>query len=739
MLISYPILIARQANESEDAHLDRFLSTHVNTEEGRYPLSSVTTPGGLLHRWHGGVHLVGNGEPIRAIADGVVVAHRVAAARESYEGLGEYDTSFVLIRHETSTGAGTTVVFHSLYMHLASRAELAADRLARLPAWLRQAVPGPDVRTPTRQRVWRKDVLGFAGQLYGRETCHFEVFTTDAALTAFWHDSTAVQHGAGSADFFGDAHFVIPVGRDFRASHPRGDPQNRVKIQDPPGENHDVYYPFPAGRAGRNDARLFLSVRLERGRRVATTFEAGADGTYAQVGEPVTQSDYEYELFRLAKALYPDGGSAGFEWLRFGRVLGADTTARQENWQAVRYSASAIGYVDLAPEAIVKLSDADFVHWQGWEKRDEGDVAAAADGICDDARTIALCAATDAATRRKVQHLVCKAPSEWDAADLATRYARLREPGMPLQSDDSWRLFEEHVRRMAFWSASGIASRNVWHFHPLRFVCHYRKCAWFSADELAQCLPRRSLSANELSWSTALQRSTRHATHLNRYFLKYKGFARERIAHALAQIYIETGLLGAVTEGGSGAGHDYTAFYGRGYNQLTWAGNYKDYGEYKALPDLPPGGRYADPRITSTSMHFKDSSGTLMRWSPRYDPDVVGTDLAHGAEASGFFWVSKSFRGRKNMNRACDIEFGPLSVAFVSWLINGGGNGHPHRQQFAKYLANVLFDDATESGSVRFDYPALTPAGDPVLCRTFPPTSVAFTLHGTVHYDRQAP
>ncbi len=33
-------------------------------------------------------------------------------------------------------------------------------------------------------------------------------------------------------------------------------------------------------------------------------------------------------------------------------------------------------------------------------------------------------------------------------------------------------------------------------------------------------------------------------------------------------------------EGGAGNGHPYTAFW-QGYHQLTWAGNYRGYGEFK--------------------------------------------------------------------------------------------------------------------------------------------------------------
>lgn len=734
MLISYPVLPARANNESENAYLNRLLTTYVNNDEGRYPVSTLNTSQGQMHRWHGGIHLIGNGEPIRAIADGTVVAYRFAQSPETYLGFGRYDTSFVLIRHSTETGENTSVSFYSLYMHLASRSSLLPDRYQQLTQWMRDATPSPSVVRPTNLRVWRKDVLGFTGMLYEQPACHMEIFATDADLNRFWRDSSSINQGAGSADFFGDAHFVIPTGRDFSARHPRAATTGAHRI-DFPGNND---FPLPEGSTGQNSSTLYVSVRLEQGRRIATTFVAQPNGQYAQLGAPIVQDNYEYELYRLANALYPDCPSAGLEWLRFGRVLGPDVTVRNENWQLVRYSDTEIGYVDLTPNAIAKLSDADFVHWQGWEKREEGEAASSSDGICDDQKTIALCLGTDDASLTKVRHLVCKSPSEWDASDLAARYGHLREPGGPLVEDSSWAKFVEHVQKMAFWSDAGLGDRSVWHFHPMQFVRHFKKSGWLTSEELARCIPRHSISAPTLNWETAISRARTHSLYLNQYFRKYKGESRSRHAHALAQIYIETGLLRTIREDGMGAGHAYGPFYGRGYNQLTWADNYRLYGLYKGIQNQATPA-FTDSRITTASTHPKDPEGELIHWSPRFDPQIVETDLTHAAESSGFYWISKSFRGRKNMNRVCDLPFDPSSVGFNCWLINGGGNGYVNRQQFAQYLADILFDNPPQRGIVQFRYPPLTPVGNPMLCQSFPPQNVAYTSTATVNYEKQIP
>ena len=259
MLISYPVLPSRPDAETEDAYLQRILDTHVLNSEGRYPVSTINTTKGPIHRWHGGIHIQGRGEPIRAMADGTVVAFRFAKEAETYEGLGQYDTSFVLIRHETQTGERTTVACYSLYMHLANRGDLLPDRYQQLPTWLRSpaCAPGPGVQKPANLKIWRKDVLGFAGKLYDSEACHVEVFTTDANLRAFWRDSTAITQGAGSEDFFGDAHFVIPANRDFSARHPRAAETGAHRI-DLPG---DADFGLPVGTAGQNTQPLYVSVR----------------------------------------------------------------------------------------------------------------------------------------------------------------------------------------------------------------------------------------------------------------------------------------------------------------------------------------------------------------------------------------------------------------------------------------------------------------------------------------------
>lgn len=91
------------------------------------------------------------------------------------------------------------------------------------------------------------------------------------------------------------------------------------------------------------------------------------------------------------------------------------------------------------------------------------------------------------------------------------------------------------------------------------------------------------------------------------------------------------------------------------------------------------------------------------------------------------------------MNRVADLEFNESSVGFCCWLINGGGAGYSNRQQFAKFLANILFDEPLKSGQVNFTYPALSPPGNPALCTSFPPATVPYTERQIIDYEPQIP
>lgn len=741
MLISYPILETPQTNDTEETVLARMLA-RATSAAGQYPANTI----GQYKVWHGGLHLEAtNATPIRAIADGMIVAYRQAQASEQYQNQ-PYDTSFVLIKHETETGENTPVVFYSLYMHLASRDALTADQISSLPQLFQQAAAmGTDAKSPPvstaaerkQARVYRKDILGYPGLQYSQteRRVHFEVFTTDEHLGHFWKDSTAATNQTASADFYGDAHFIIPAGKSFTDRHPRASQPHRIVFD----AHHD--FPLDVGQAGTVLDELFVTVCLDRGRRIATTYTL-RDGVCQQVGTPVEQANYEYELFRLASTLYRDCPSAGFELLRFGRILSGETTNTNENWQLVRYSDDNIGYIDLAANDIVKLSDADFPYWQGWEKFEEGQLASPSDAFVDDPHALAMINDTIGWGQEKLRHLIVKHPSEWDSSDLATRYSKLRQKGEPLEAEDSWQLFENHVKKLAFWDKVDGLDRSVWHFHPIEFIYHARKCGWLSLSELASTFPcymfysssgnpRTAIATNnatyKLTEAVAKDRIRDHSVSLNKCIRKYIGNNKGRISLFLAQTLLETaqwrnpgGTKRLMHEWGFGqysssnpATQYYTAFYGRGIMQLTWAGNYRAYGEFRALPNH--NGAYVErltpnaPRITATSTHYTanpSDGGQLIRWAPRFDPDFVGEDSYAACDSGGFYWVSKSFSEGMSINRVCDRPYSAANVGLINRLVNGGGNGYYERQAYSAYILRMLTDGVDTGPTLTIAPPA---------------------------------
>lgn len=590
MLISYPILETPQANDTEETLLARMLA-RATSPVGQYPANTI----GQHKVWHGGLHLEAtNATPICAIADGMIVAYRQAQASEQYQNQ-PYDTSFVLIKHETETGGNTPVVFYSLYMHLASRDALTADQISSLPQLFQQAAAmGADAKSPPvspfaerkRARVYRKDILGYPGLQYGQteRRVHFEVFTTDEHLGRFWKDSTAATNQTASEDFYGDAHFIIPAGKSFIDRHPRASQPHRIVFD----AQHD--FPLEVGQAGTVLEQFFVTVRLDRGRRIATSYTL-RDGVCQQVGPPVEQVDYEYELFRLASTLYRDCPSAGFELLRFGRILSGETTNTNENWQLVRYSEVDVGYIDFAANDIIKLSDADFPYWQGWEKIEEGQLANPSDAFVDNPNALAMINNTIGSGQEKLRHLIVKHPSEWDATDLGARYSKLRQRGEPLESDDSWQSFEAHVQKLVFWNQTGGLDRSAWHFHPLQFIHHFRKCGWLHKSELMQLLPMSSLRKDGAAWrwepvhmsgATAVLGNTPGAASrrlaLNKALNKYCIGTPIRKSCFFGNATQETQWYQKFHEGSP---YWYKPWDGRGFLQLTHAANYCKYWKFK--------------------------------------------------------------------------------------------------------------------------------------------------------------
>jgi predicted chitinase len=215
-------------------------------------------------------------------------------------------------------------------------------------------------------------------------------------------------------------------------------------------------------------------------------------------------------------------------------------------------------------------------------------------------------------------------------------------------------------------------------------------------------MPRNELGAG-IPWGLIHGRAGGNMlASVNRFFQKYLGASRQRHCHALGQIFVETDHLNTMSEYG-GSGTRYAPYYGRGLMQLTWQNNYTAYGTYAGL-------------------------------AAGYDPNTVA-QAPHAGESAGFYWVSKEFFHTSDLNRVCDLGLGGNDVGFVSWLVNGGGNGYQLRELYARYTRNVLLDDVPLSATETFSYPPLSRA----LESTFPPSNPPATATVQVNYAQQIP
>lgn len=703
MLISPPFIPSPVAGESDDAFLNRAMQGGV-PGDGGFPLSFDLN-------WHGGIHLTAPREggaalPVRAISDGILVYFRQPTEESSApadHGLryrdGWTDNGCIVLKHETEIGEGahSTVVFYSIYMHL-SKITLTNPAKGK--------------------KVYRKDTLGHAGRIYGQsDRIHFEIIADQTQITNLVGRRERLlghQSGSGRADScWGDMYFFVPPEVLAYETPPTNRlqvlntapvayrcpaiPTGKPPVQEGPS-NQDPFAPqdpptlvqgYEWALAHQLQEGIFVRMRYERGQCTLTSFLV----TGHEIGSHQEEPDYEYNLYRTATNLYPRCPSAGYELLRFGRVLGPDTLQPTDaaHWREIALpardgEAARSGWINLNAPTVARFSDADFPHWQGWRLIDDDTDA---DSHCQsqfirsflrlddgkiladqvDAVSIALlptyaglseeeklklseryelernrneAALKNPEIQQQIKRLICKFPSEWSKNDFDTRYGWLLKvaPGGPL-TEESYNRLRKHHQELAFWedaALEGIESKH-WHFPPKELIHTFRKCGWLSANELAQCIPRKVIEQtrsghqtvypqSSIPWNTAHTRANRFRIPLNKALRKYLiSSNKERMAYFLANSIQETTYLSRTAEGG-GPTLSYAPWYGRGMMQLTWEDNYKLYTKFRTGLPTPT---------------FRDS---------------IENDLNHAAESAGFYWISTA---RPVSNSLCLSRYADIS------------------------------------------------------------------------------
>jgi len=619
MIISPPYLPVEGLN-SIDASTDPAKVDLMMDLVDKYELAHGVYPIAFDRRWHCGVHLMPSmqNEAIHAIADGVVVAYRVC--QHAYDGgSGPRDSraGFVLLRHTTETGDARTLTFYSLYMHLldlASYQSVGADAQL-LPEFLRMPAAGDDSAIPAAQpgegrKVYRKDVLGWTGGCHGQPHLHFEIFMAKADFDAYFKKTQLGRTEATSAtgnDCWGHCYYQIPEMSSFRSLPRDVDDNNKLRG-----------VAFDRLQAGQNALPLFVEMYFHKGNKYTNVWSAAQDGSRKLITpQPICEPEYEYDMYKRADNLYPACPSDGYELLRFGRILSKPETltsasastpppidaAIQGNprsitrsslratWMRVAFEEGKEGYIDISDPAVLKLSDADFPYFMGWQKISEGNDPFNEDGLCDiDALkkivrdtsehqtpqeialkkeyqkedALARYMKSNVAACKQLRGFICEAPSEWDSTHNENRYRKLKGEGEFYHGNETgYAEFIKLLTSFQFWEKTDLpAGQKVCFFHPLAFIRHFRKCGWLSLREQVQLLPRRSSAGGVISWNESLRRltegnatSTEHAPPgiglaLNHMLAKYGFNTGLRQAHFVGQAFEETGALTSAKEKG---------------------------------------------------------------------------------------------------------------------------------------------------------------------------------------------
>lgn len=513
MIISPPFLPAHGANQTEDAWLDAAMVVPTSrlqstgAPEGSFPLSNKL-------EWHNGMHLQGqagaNGQTVvRAIADGKVVyvgkpnkANNDIDDAQNFNPFGEgatwTDNGCIIVEHTTEIGAtgeqATEILYYSVYMHLSeiTRIKPAGQTAKRI--------------LQKDDRVWRKDEIGNAGQIYGHAgQTHLEICMDEANLTRLvggrtpaWVDPANIP--APTADgrtdsVFGAIWFYLPANTPTATA----EPTNHLSSTTQPTLNQIIW----------------LKMTYASG---ACTFES-YDNTGRSLGALPAQANAEYKLYFEASRRHNalpqvdrngSSPSGWYELLRFGRNLGRGPAATDKDplpanaahWRKIPGTDGQPIWADLNAEGTYKFSDADFLPVQGWNFIN--DDSTPDDQRCDSSNLKDLIADPDRSNQkrlettelsrrlgdvevaRRLRRMVCRFPSEWNQSTIETRYAFVKELDAFKQNPDAWSPMAAHLKAISFNDLPLEYIAADWRFHPREFIATFRKCMWLQRRDLKQ-------------------------------------------------------------------------------------------------------------------------------------------------------------------------------------------------------------------------------------------------------------
>ncbi|MEA5167812.1 peptidase M23 [Enterobacter bugandensis] len=654
MIISPPFLRNRTASQSDADWTGAMMP--VNTDQG-FPLNGAQS-------WHGGVHIThtDSGTPpekIRAIADGVVVSFRQPSSSKDAEPLnylGPTDDGFVLLKHETETGSGDNgkVVFYSLCMHMKFlEAEIKQDA-----------------------KIYRKAPLGSSGSCSGRNEFHFQIFCDDNNISKLTGRTTReldVSKDGRTDAVYGDIHFYLPAGTTFYDKAPADNSTSLTGLS-------ELY---------TSSAPLYVSMTLAQGscKMVTRQKNTQTDGKYDLLGEPLVNADgedYEYNLYKTAMRNYKESPSAGYELLRFGRVINTEhetlVPADAPLWMTVSYPGGK-GVVNLADPNIKKFSDADFPHWTGWQLVDDD-----ADSNSQSNSAIIRKLQEDGEYDNQCGKLICHFPFEWEKSTIDTRFLWLKtgdDKRAPMTEAD-YAKFKAHAEALCF--DSGVfSSGSLWYFNPVSFIKHMRLCSWLSLSDIIKLVRKYQSSPvsvydrrHPLSIDELTKRLTEEGTNsagefkrpaaineaLSKILNKYGINTPIRISHFFGQMAAETGRFDSLVELGSA--NYFALHYDPGTDQGQKLGNTQigDGARFKGRGSIHLTGRanyghYSEYRQGSGSNYFTIEPHN----------QLIVEDAFFAFDAGGYYWSSKQKYIMRNERR---VASGKLGINF--WADKGASH-----------------------------------------------------------------
>ena len=649
MIISPPFLPDTRANESDETFVSRAMTPALT---GKFPVS-------FEMQWHGGIHLQApdSDSPVRAIADGSIVYLRQPTARPTNPTeLGEHplydpnkgwtDNGCIVIKHQTEIGENITVTYYSIYMHL-----------NRIEKNLNQG-----------NNIYRKTKLGSAGQIYGQDNLiHFEIIAADDQIENIIGPITLNRNGANyytnrqghinhyisqhgsTRSCFGNMYFYLP------ADTPT---YNRVN-------NTHTATGNTLGKA------LYLEMKYHSGNCTFTAYDE--NGT--QIGQPVITNDdspkgsiHEYNLFDQSSKICSSMPTAGYELLRFGRILGTETAPVNTTHYRQIPTISGNTWVNLNTEVIKKYSDADFPFWKGWSVADDdtnNDSRCDSEivrKILDNGTAGSFARLTDAQKQtrlaesiiqQKLQKIFYKFPTEWQNANFEDRFGWIKKSknqGGKNQTNEQFAWFQNHVKALAFWEQANIGiDANHWHCPPIEFIKHFRKCGWLSDSELKQLVPSHAIRGN--NWEKVPEFNKARNTlrlNINKMLRKYCINTPLRMACFFGNAIQESSWFGGLPERG-GTSQWYSPWYGRGLLQLTPPYNYQYYWQFRGrtisrqFETLVA--RYREVEKMDVEVRkanrgrFQDSQFPTLNQYFAWREELINSANIDPTDSAGFYWA----------------------------------------------------------------------------------------------------